>query len=395
MSKATLNPHVQIGANTVVSFFIPNLDGGGAERVMLHLAEGFADRGLKADLVVAQARGSYLAKVPSTVRLINLDAKSPLLITKTVALKQYLQREQPIALLTTLDIFNSASWAQRLARSPTRAVMVVQTNLSQQFQDRHSPLMRTFKSQVVKLFYPWADQIVAASRGVAEDLEHIAGIPADSMRVIYNPVVKPDFFEKIRQPVDHHWFADDAPPVILGVGRLVKQKDFATLVRAFAVVRQMCSCRLVILGDVDEREPAIKPELEQLIERFGIKDDVEFPGFVENPYAYMAKAKVFALSSIYEGFGNVVAEAIASGTSVVSTDCESGPAEILANGKYGRLVPVGDSDAFAQAILETLNSPIDVNMLAERAKAFTVDTIVDQYLDAINAALKSSTHVVA
>ncbi len=380
----------KIEANSLLSFFIPNLDGGGAERVMLHLAEGCAERGLRADLVVAQAKGAYLGNIPSTVRLINLEATSPLLLTKTIALKKYLEREQPTALLTTLDIFNAAAWAQRLAKTPTRSIMVVQTHLSQQFQDRHSLPMRWLKCQIVRLFYPWSHQIVAASQGVADDLENIAGISTKTTRVIYNPVVKPDFFEKVKQPIAHPWFDSEAPPVILGVGRLVKQKDFATLVRAFAKVRQVRTCRLIILGDVDEREPNIKPELEALIEKFNIRDDVLLPGFVENPYAYMANSQIFALSSIYEGFGNVVAEAIAAGTSVVSTDCESGPAEILENGKCGRLVSVRDHDALAMAILETLDNPIDSVILAERAKAFTVEVIVDQYLDIITNALSKS-----
>lgn len=369
-----------------IAFFIPNLDGGGAERVMLNLAEGFTQHGFKADLVVAQAEGAYVETFPKDVRLINLEARSPLLLTKTLALKDYLRREKPAALLTTLDMFNSAACAQRLAKVPTATIMVVQTNLSQQFKDRHTPPIQKLRSAIVGYFYPWSEQIIAASRGVAEDMEKISGIPAKDTHVIYNPVIKPDFAEKIQQPIDHSWFAEGESPVILGVGRLVKQKDFATLVRAFAKVHQQTDCRLVILGDVDVREPDIKPELDRLIEEFDIQADVQFPGFVDNPYAYMAKAKVFALSSIYEGFGNVVAEAIAAGTTVVSTDCESGPAEILDNGKYGYLVPVGDSEALAQSILEALSNPTDKALLAERAKAFTVETIVNQYLGVVTTA---------
>ena len=371
-------------AKPSISLFIPNLDGGGAERVMLHLAEGFAARGFAVDLVVAQAEGAYLSKIPETIRLVNLDAKSPVLLFKTLALKQYLQQEQPAFLLSTLDIFSSATWAKRLAGVNTRVVMCVQTNLSQQFQDRHAMVIQKLKWAVVKRFYPWADAIVTASEGVARDLEQNAKIAMEQMTVIYNPVVTPDFTQKAQETVANPWFEADQPPVLLGVGRIVKQKSFATLIRAFALVRQRYPARLMILGDVDAREPSVKPELDALIEQFGLQDDVLFLGFVENPYAYMARASVFVLSSIYEGFGNVVAEAIAAGTPVVSTDCESGPAEILNKGQYGELVPVGDHEAMANAIVATLNQPTDIQILQARSQAFTIDCIVRQYLDVLN-----------
>ena len=374
----------QIPKATSVSLFIPNLDGGGAERVMLHLAQGFAERGFKVDLIVAQARGAYLSKVPDQVRLVDLKAKTPVIVTKTLALKQYLKREQPDFLLTTLDILSSATWARILAGVPTRVVMCVQTNLSQQFRDRHGPLMPAFRSALVRQFYPLADAIVTASQGVAIDLEQMTGIPAQTMQVIYNPVVTDTFADKVKAPLDHPWFAPDQPPVLLGVGRIVKQKDFATLVRAFALVRQRCAARLMILGDVDEREPLVKPQLEALMQELGVVEDVALPGFVENPYAYMAQSAVFVLSSIYEGFGNVVAEAIAAGTPVVSTDCESGPSEILGDGQYGKLVPVGDHQAMADAIVATLNQPTDAALLQQRAADFTVDCVTEQYIQVLN-----------
>ena len=367
-----------------VSLFIPNLDGGGAERVMLHLAEGFAEQKLQVDLVVAKAEGAYLSKIPENVRLVNLAAKPPVILSKTLALKQYLQQEQPDFLISTLDILSSATWAKRLARVNTKVVMCVQTNLSQQFQDRHGMLMKKAKWAVVQRFYPWADAIVTASAGVARDLEKNAKIPLRQLTVIHNPVVTPDFSQKAQETVDHPWFGANQPPVLLGVGRIVKQKSFATLVEAFAQVRQRHPARLMILGEVDPREPQVKPELDRLIEKYGLQADVAFPGFVENPYAYMAKASVFVLSSIYEGFGNVVAEAIATGTSVVSTDCESGPAEILGKDQYGKLVPVGDPEAMADAIVALLEQPTDAQLLKERSQAFTIDCIVRQYLEVLN-----------
>ena len=215
--------------------------------------------------------------------------------------------------------------------------------------------------------------------GVADDVARLTGIPADTIRVIYNPVVTPAVLAKMQQPVDHPWFAAGEPPVILGVGRLVSQKDFPTLVEAFAIVRQQRSARLMILGEGEDRE-----KLEAQISALGLQDDVALPGFAENPYAYMAHANVFALSSIFEGFGNVVAEAMAAGTAIVSTDCPSGPAEILEGGRYGKLVPVNDPAALAEGILATLEAPIAADILRQRAQEFSVDRVTDQYIEVLS-----------
>lgn len=345
---------------------------------MLHLAQGLAERGFKTDLVLAETKGAYLDTVPSAIRIVDLKARSPLIVSKTLALRRYLQQEQPAVLFSALDILSSATWAQRLAGVSTRIVMCVQTNLSQQFRDHQPNTIGRIRPRMVQWFYPWADAIVAASRGVADDVARMAHIPADTIQVIYNPVVTPSVLAKMQQPIDHPWFAPDAPPVILGVGRLVSQKDFPTLVNAFAIVRQQRPARLMILGEGEDRA-----KLEAQIRELGLQADVALPGFAENPYAYMAHASVFALSSIFEGFGNVVAEAMAAGTAIVSTDCPSGPAEILDGGKYGKLVPVGDAAALAAGILATLAAPTAADVLCQRAQAFSLDRVVDQYVDVL------------
>lgn len=361
-----------------ISIFLPALEGGGAERAMLHLAQGFIQYGIKTDLVVAEAEGAYLDMLPAGLKLVNLQAKAPVLVSKTLALRQYLQRVQPDVLLSALDIASSATWAKRLAGVSTRVVMCVQTNLSQQFRD-HQPLTGgKIRPQLVRWFYPWADQIIAASAGVAANVAVITNLSSENISVIYNPVVTSAMKAKMQTAIAHPWFAPGAPPVILGVGRLVTQKDFPTLIRAFAILRQQRQARLMILGEGDQRA-----KLEALVKDLDLTNDVALPGFVENPYAYMAKASVFALSSIFEGFGNVVAEALAAGTPVVSTDCESGPAEILANGQYGKLVPVRDETALASAIAITLDQPRDSNRLQQRAEAFSVNTVTQQYLQVL------------
>ena len=370
--------------NTDISLFVPNMDGGGAERVMLQLAQGLAQKGLKVDLVLAKAEGAYLSKVPPEVNLVDLKSKSPVILFKTLALVDYLRQAQPKIILSALDIVSAATWAKRLAKVSTQVIMSVHTNLSYQFEDKPDLIAGKLRAALVRWFYPLADGIIAVSRGVADDVAHLAHLPPEQVKVIYNPVITADFWDKAASPVEHPWFAPGEPPVILGVGRLVRQKDFATLVRAFAIARQHIPARLVILGDVDKREPTIKPQLENLITELGVQEFVALPGFVDNPYAYMAKAKVFALSSIYEGFGNVIAEAMAAGTPVVSTNCKSGPAEILENGKYGKLSPVGDPQALAESIIATLEQPIEPELLRQRAKAFSVETVVDQYMEVLH-----------
>lgn len=371
--------------NRTVSVFLPALEGGGAERVMLHLAEGFAQRGFKTDLVIAEAFGDYLDQVPSSVRLVDLQATFPVILSKTLALRRYLQQEQPVVLFSALDILGASFWARWRTQVPTRIVMCVQTYLSSQFQyDPIRPIAK-LRSQMVRWLYPKSDALVAASCGTAADLAQLTDVPLTRIRVIYNPVITPEVVKKIQEPLDHPWFAPGEPPVMLGVGRLVMQKDFFTLIEAFAQVQQQVPARLMILGEGEQR-----PQLEALIQSLDLSDVVALPGFVENPYAYMRSAAVFVLSSRYEGFGNVVAEALATGTPVVSTDCPSGPSEILAEGKYGKLVPIANPKAMADAILDTLNHPISLDTLKQRSLDFERDRIVDQYLDVVEQLIQAN-----
>lgn len=368
-----------------IAFFLPSLNGGGAERVIIYVAEGFVSQGWLVDLVVYQAVGAYTAQLPKQINLVNLNAGSPQMLTKTLALARYLKSHRPDILLTTLDDVNTAGWARRFVGGSTKVIMLVQNHLSQHFRARHSPLVQQLRTQIVKYFFPWTDQIVAVSQGVANDVADMMGIPPEKIQVIYNPVVRSDLPQKAAEPVDHPWFAEQQIPIIMGAGRLVKQKDFATLINAFALVRRRRPCRLVILGAKDHSEAGVKPELLKLIADLEIEQDVAFLGFVENPYRYMARAQVFVLSSIYEGFGIVVAEALAVGTSVVSTDCESGPAEILGEGKFGRLAPVGNSNALADAIVEALDCPQPPEVLKARARDFSVESSVSQYYELVDA----------
>jgi len=360
-----------------LALFLPSLRGGGAERVMLSLAEGFAQRGFCVDLVLAKAEGPYLKDVSREVRIVDLNASR--VIKSLPSLVRYLRSEKPDAMLSAMGHANIvAICARSLAMVSTRVVVSEHSTLSLSMQNAPTKRGR-FMPWLMKFFYPRANGIIAVSKGVADDLARVIGLPRKRITVIYNPVVTPEVLQKAQEPIDHPWFRPGEPPVILGIGRLTRQKDFPTLIRAFALVRKERPARLMILGEGEERH-----NLEDLSRKLEITDDVDMPGFVDNPYKYMAHAAVFVFSSAWEGFGNVLVEAMACGCPVVSTDCPSGPAEILENGRYGRLVPVGDVESLARAIIETLNDPPDGKQLRRRAEDFSAERIVDKYLELFN-----------
>lgn len=353
-----------------LALFMPALVGGGAERVMLTLAAAFAERGYKVDLVVTKAKGELVDDVPTTVRLVDLGA--PRIIMSVPALVRYFRRERPVAMLSAMTPANCvAIWAKRLARVSTRLVISEHSTLSISAASaaaRRGRLMPTLARRT----YPKADGIVAVSSGVADDLAKTLGLPRDCVEVIYNPVVTPRMLELSQENPGHPWFEADQPPIILAVGRLTSAKDYPTLLRAFALLRQDRTARLMILGEGEERAA-----LESLIVELGIEDDVGLPGFVDNPYAYMRAASVFALSSRWEGFGNVLAEAMACGTPVVSTDCRHGPAEILENGRLGRLVQPADFEGLSVAILSVLDNNQVVSV--RKANRFSACRIMKRY----------------
>jgi len=245
-----------------------------------------------------------------------------------------------------------------------------EARLVEQMSSRLAPL-------TAKLFYPWADGIVSVSHGVAKDLIDLTEINSGKIEVIYNPVITPELTEKAKEPVEHPWFAPGEPPVILGVGRLVAQKDFSTLIHAFAKVRKIRPARLMILGNGREEE-----KLQALVKDLGIEKDVAWVGFVDNPFAYMKRATVFALSSAWEGLPTVLIEALAVGIPVVSTDCPSGPAEILNAGKYGELTAVGDVKGMSEAILRVLSGRIK-SVFPEWLEQFTWETATQKYLEVL------------
>lgn len=345
---------------------------------MVNLADGFATRGLRVDLVLVKASGPYLAEVPDTVRIVELGSSR--VSTSLPALVRYLRRDRPVALLSTLNHANVVAVVAGFLAGVETRIVVRQANTLSQSSGAAKKFVSKAMPLLVRRFYGWADEIIAVSDGVAEDLTRTANLPAERIRVIPNPVVMPTLSTLAREPVEHGWFAAGGSPIVLGVGRLTKQKDFATLCRAIAKVRRRRPVRLVILGEGEDR-----PALEALVSELGIEDAVWLPGFVANPFAYMSKASVFVLSSAWEGLPGALIQAMACGAPVVATDCESGPREILQGGRFGRIVPVGDPESMANAIEGALS---DVRRSGDDAawRPYTQVAAVDQYLRILGVA---------
>lgn len=342
---------------------------------MVNVANGLADRGYFVDLVVADAVGTYRKDVSPAVRLVDLHASRVSL--SLFPLMKYLWQERPGVLLSALNYANViAVLACKLARVKTRVIVsdhsMLSSSLSAARLKRASPV-----KWLMRKTYPWADGIVAVSSGVADDLAQEIGIPRHRVSVVHNPVITDRLYDLAAQPVAHPWFLPGQPPVIIGVGRLTAAKDFPTLISAFGILKKNRSARLVILGDGE-----LRPELEKLVAELRLENDVQLPGFLENPYSWMRSSSLFVLSSAWEGFGNVLVEAMACGTPVVSTDCPGGPAEILAQGRWGRLVPVGDATALASAMRMTLDDAAHP-AVSLRAAEFGVAQAVDGYLRAM------------
>jgi glycosyltransferase involved in cell wall biosynthesis len=267
----------------------------------------------------------------------------------------------------------TAILAREIAGVPSRIVVSERNTLSVVVKNAHAPVRLAYPRLIHDL-YPSADAIVAVSHGVAHDLAVKAGLPEDRVIAICNGLDADAVAAASEGPIEDAWLACGTTPVVLGVGRLHRQKDFATLLRAFAAVRRRREARLVILGEGPARRP-----LERLARRLGISDDVHMPGFAANSTAWIRRSTVFVLSSGWEGFPNVVLEALAVGCPVVSTDCPSGPREILADGTFGRLVPVGDSAKMAEAISATIDSPLPSAELKGRAAEFSLQKTIAGY----------------
>ena len=371
---------------TRVAIFLSNLDGGGAERVTINLLKGFSPEMFTFDLILISATGPFLTQVPAHVNII--DLKQTGVTGAILPLAQYLRKQRPDILMSHLSHVNvGALVARKLALSQAKVILVEHNDLSskqpqkgaKKFRLSRNP-QRQFLPKFMEYFYRQADAVIGVSLGVSRYVGQRFGVSNERLHMIYNPIVDDELLTRSRETPEHPWLRDleahrrADPPVLLAVGRLTPQKDFATLLRAFAIVRRTCACRLIILG-----EGAKRPELEALVRELELTDDVSLPGFAANPYAAMSRASLYVLSSRWEGLPTVLVEAMACGCPVVATDCPSGPDEILESGRYGPLVPVADPEALAEAILKTLAAPTDGDMLRRRAADFTYERAINAY----------------
>jgi glycosyltransferase involved in cell wall biosynthesis len=301
------------------------------------------------DLVVGRAKGEYLSEIPPNVTLINLDASRMALAVS--GLSKYMREFKPERLYSALEEANIiAILANYLSGREVRIYPSLRNTISDEVANKGGIKLRIMV-WLARRLYPSVRGIIAVSSGVADDAAQFLRIPREKIEIVPNPTITPDIFERAAATCDHPWLAEGGPPVVLGCGRLAPQKDFATLIRAVARVRRGRPVRLIILG-----EGPLRGELAALASEIGIADDLSMPGFDPNPFAYMARASVFVLSSVFEGSPNVVVQALALGVPVVSTDCPSGPRELLDGVPSGKLVGIGDPDEMAAAI-EALLDP--------------------------------------
>jgi len=356
-----------------IAIFFPDLRGGGAEKVCVDLARGFLARGLRVDLVLMRAEGVWKSALPAEAGVVDFGVTR---IRSSVGpLVSYLREQRPRALLAAMWPMTSiAVLAARLARVDTRVVLSDHNDLGQTPQGS-SLLGRIVMTGTMRLSYPSASSVIAVSHGVARTISRLSGLPLPRIRVIYNPIAISNDPLDPADDVARSWTASGSSRRVIAIGSFKPQKDFENLLRAFSTAARSMPMKLLILGD-----GPLRGRLETLARELRVGDSVVMPGFVDRPERYLRRADLLVLSSAWEGFGNVIVEALACGVPVVSTDCPSGPSEILENGRFGRLVPPRDPQALAGAIVDWLNRSHDRDALLARAHFFSPDRSVIDHL---------------
>lgn len=344
-----------------VLLFIAQYGAGGVERMLVNTARALAEQGLRTGIALASPEGAYLDELPDAVRRIVIDGNL------VAGLADALTAHKPtVAISGKLGDDRILADARARAGVPTRIHFRVGNPLGYRLSARGlNPLGRWLKLRELRRLYQRADGFIAVSHGNRADLVRWLHVPTERIQVLPNPVITPEFFDRAAVDPRHPWLGDGEPPVVLSVGGLRSQKDFATLLRAFARVRRERPCRLIILGEGRQRR-----RLERLAGRLGIGADCDLPGWCRDSHAYMARAAVFALSSRWEGLANVLVEATALGTPTVATDCNYGPREVLQDGRYGELVPPQDPERLAAAIVHALDNPPERAHTAEAARPY-------------------------
>lgn len=355
-----------------ISILLPDLRGGGAERMHVLLEREFTAKGYMVNFVLMRKTGELLQELVPEAMVH--DLKTAKLRTLLMPLIRFLKAERPDALLVAMwPLTTIAIWAVKLSRVPTRIVISDHNPMS--IKPEAKGIFGTFPMRLtMQISYPFADAVVCVSNGVGEDIAKLARMSTDNLNVIYNPAARGELPEnQLSDETISPWLKADHR--VITVGSFKKQKNHSLLINCFAEVVKSKNATLLILG-----EGRLRPELEKLIKQLGLEQKILMPGFTQDPYPYYLAADLFVLSSEYEGFGNVIVEAMECGLPIVSTDCQSGPREILEDGKYGKLVPVGDTNALASAMLTSLDEMPNPERQKERARYFSVEKAAISYL---------------
>lgn len=369
MSASVSNRCLMVSSK-LIALLLPDLRPGGVERVSLRLAESLLGHGYRVDIVLMSAQGELLSQVPRGARVIDLGVTGLLRLPWPLA--RYLREKRPHALRVAMwPLTVAALLTARGALTGMRVIVSDHNTLSLSARVGVLPTRPLLRMSLP--VYRLAHGVVAVSAGVAADVARLGHLDADAIRVIHNPAAR-----GLPLPTS----APDRPTVpkrIISVGALKAQKDYATLISAFAKLRVTRPAKLTILGEGD-----LRVGLEEQARRLGVASDVELRGFILDPYPHYLASDLFVLSSRYEGFGNVIVEALECGLPVVATDCRSGPSEILLDGRYGRLVPVGNVEVLAEAMAEALDERPDPVRQARRARDFTAEHAVRAYLELLD-----------
>lgn len=361
-----------------LSVFIPSFGEGGVDRMLVNIASGIARQGGRVDFITTHD-APYLGELDPRVRRIRFRATDDSGLA--TELERYVLAHTPQVLMSAKGRDDRIAIRVRQRQPACRTRFVIRVGTAVAGRSRAKvwlPWQRRRARLRLAALIAGADGILANGQAVADELAREAGYPRERIAIVPNPTVTERLYRLAGEPTGHPWLDAPAVPVILGIGGLRQQKDFSTLIRAFARVRSERECRLVILGDGRQRR-----RLRRLAQRLRVQQDVDLAGFTPNPYAYLARSSLFVLSSLWEGLPNVLIEALAVGTPVVATDAPGAAAEILEGGRYGPLVPPRDHRAMAQAMTGVLDDPLPAAYLRQAAQRYTLDTATRAYLQAL------------
>lgn len=363
-----------------ITLFVAQLEGGGAERMMVNLANGFADQGHKVHLVCSMFIGPFCDEVNSNVIVVDFKCSK---VSKSVfLLRSFLIKESPDCLITTqFHASITAIIANKISGKNIPVVLREATTPSEafKFKKRNPSIGSTVWNMLFKFIYNLANSYVAVSHGVKNDIIKFYNVKPNKVSVVPNPIITKDLYSKINQEVNHPFFADNSnSKIIISAGRIHSVKDFSTLIKAFKIVHQSLNVKLLILGNTNFNKKEFEI-LKNLVNELDLNDVINFTGFVKNPFKYFYLADVFVLSSLYEGMPGVIVQAMFCGCQIVSTNCKNGPSEILNSGEFGELVSVGDFEDMAKSIIKLINTPVSENVLRNRSMDYSIDITLKHY----------------